>query len=355
MDSVTKLANKELNKQFKKLPSATTSVIFFITMSLMYGFIMIYTTFSSNTLSQVSSNSSNQIYTLIYVIFLISGTYFINVGISKSICNENTIKWGTVFTLTLLPWIIIFGLLYFLLELFPGWINPFSNTIGYIIVNALGSTTTLQQVLKLSSEEKNTTLKKALENIEKNYSRFINEIDTNEYEFKQFIKQLSNESFIKSIGDNTNNEEQLYGNPKVIELFALVKIKELIGKLFWYILAGTLIASISYNFLINMTCEKTLDQSKKEYSELYNNSDNPVYGKKWLKLSEEPSEADNQDYTTRLSEFITKFGNHLLTTQDSNNEVSLENHQLRSIQLSFEELPTNCFIQIDNSYFRPIE
>ena len=351
MDSTIRGASKEL----KKLPSATTSVIYFLVMSIMYGFIMIYTTFSSETLSKVSTNSSNQIYTLIYIIFLISGTYFINVGISKSICNENTIQWGTVFTLTLLPWIIIFGLLYFLLELFPGWINPFSNTIGYIIVNALGSTTTLQQVLKLSSEEKNTTLKKALENIEKNYSRFINEIDTNQEKFERFIRQLSNESFIKTIGDNTDNKEQLYNDPKVVQLFALVKIKELIGKLFWYILAGTLIASISYNFLINMTCEKTLDQSKKEYSELYKNSANPVYGKKWLKLSEEPTEADNQDYTGRLSEFITKFGNHLLTTQDSNNEVSLENHQLRSIQLSFEELPTNCFIQIDNSYFRPIE
>jgi len=348
MYSITKAANKEL----KKLPSATTSVIFFITMSLMYGFIMIYTTFSSNTISQVSTNSSNQIYTLIYIIFLISGTYFINVGISKSICNENTIQWGTVFVLTLSPWIIIFGLLYFLLELFPGWINPFSNTIGYIIVNALGSTTTLQDVLKQSStEDKNSTLKTALENIEKNYSRFINEIDTKEDQFKRFIDQLNQESFTKEPTVNTDNKEKLYNDPKVVQLFALVKIKELIGKLFWYILAGTLIASISYNFLINMTCEKTLDQSKKEYSELYKNSDNPVYGKKWLKLSEEPTESDNQDYTTRLSEFITKFGRHLLTKQDDNNEVTIEGHQFRPI----DELPRNCFIQIDNSYFRPIE
>tara|TARA_B100000780_G_scaffold234760_1_gene175209 strand:+ start:3278 stop:4336 length:1059 start_codon:yes stop_codon:yes gene_type:complete len=352
MDSTIRGASKEL----KKLPSATTSVIYFLVMSIMYGFIMIYTTISSDTLSKVSTNSSNQIYTLIYVIFLISGTYFINVGISKSICNENTIQWGTVSSITFLPWIIIFGLLYFLLELFPGWITPFSNTIGYIFVNALGATTTLKDVLKQSSnEEKNTTLKKALENIEKNYSRFINEIDTNQEKFERFIKQLGQESFTRIVGDHTDNPEGLYNNPKVVQLFALVKIKELIGKLFWYILAGTLIASISYNFIINMSCEKTLGQAKKEYSKLYENSDDPVYGKKWLKLSEEPSEMDNQDYTSRLPEFITKFGTHLLNKQDDNNEVTIEGHQLRSIQLSFDELPKNCFIQIDNSYFRPIE
>ena len=74
---------------------------------------MIYTTINSGTLSHVTTNSKNQIYTLIYIIFLISGTYFINVNISKSICYENSIQWGKVFTITLIPWIIIFGILYF--------------------------------------------------------------------------------------------------------------------------------------------------------------------------------------------------------------------------------------------------
>ena len=48
-------------------------------------------------------------------------------------------------------------------------------------------------------------------------------------------------------------------------------IKDVIGRLFWYVLAGTLIASISYNFIINMNCEKTLDQAKKDYSTMFEN------------------------------------------------------------------------------------
>ena len=351
MESVLRESTNEL----KKLPSATTSVVFFLTMTVIYGFIMIYTTINSGTLTQVTTNSKNQIYTLIYIIFLISGTYFINVNISKSICNENTIQWGTVFTITMAPWIIIFGILYFLLELFPGWIKPFSNTVGYFIVNALGATTVLKKVLKSSDEHSNSTLKKALDNIEKNYSRFINEIDVEEDKYKKFIKQLSQESFTKILGDHTDNPERLYGDDNVVQLFALINVKDVIGRLFWYILAGTLIASISYNFIINMSCEKTLDQAKKEYSDLYDKSYTPVYGKKWQKLPEQPAELDHQDYTGRLSQFITKYGNDLLTKQDSNKEVKLTPHQLRSIQLSFDELPSNSYIQIDNSYFRPIE
>ena len=347
---------RENTNELKKLPSATISVVFFLTMTIIYGFIMIYTTFSSGTLAQVTINSKNQIYTLIYIIFLISGTYFINVNISKSICYENSIQWGKVFTLTLAPWIIIFGILYFLLELFPGWIKPFSNTVGYIVINALGATTVLKKVLKsYSQENSNSTLKKALENIEKNYPRFINEIDVEEDKYKRFIKQLSQEGFIQIPGDYTDNPEGLYTDDNVRELFALINIKDIVGRLFWYVLAGTLIASISYNFIINMTCEKTLEQATKDYSDMFEKSYVPVYGKKWRKLPEEPPESENQDFTSRLSEFITKFGNHLLTQQDSNNEVELSNHQLRTIQLSFDELPKNSYIQIDNSYFKPIE
>tara|TARA_Y100000816_G_scaffold69547_1_gene46505 strand:+ start:4289 stop:5347 length:1059 start_codon:yes stop_codon:yes gene_type:complete len=352
MESVLRESTNEL----KKLPSATISVVFFLTITVIYGFIMIYTTLSSGTLAQVTTNSKNQIYTLIYIIFLISGTYFINVNISKSICYENSIQWGKVFTITLAPWIIIFGILYFLLELFPGWIKPFSNTVGYIVINALGATTVLKKVLKLYSEENsNSTLKKALENIEKNYSRFINEIDVEEDKYKTFIKQLSQEGFTKISGDYTDNPEGLYTDDNVRELFALINIKDIIGRLFWYVLAGTLIASISYNFIINMNCEKTLEQATKDYSDMFEKSYVPIYGKKWRKLTEEPPESENQDFTGRLSEFITTFGNHLLTQQDSNNEVELSNHQLRTIQLSFDELPKNSYIQIDNSYFKPIE
>ena len=41
-------------------------------------------------------------------------------------------------------------------------------------------------------------------------------------------------------------------------------IKQFVGKIVWYILAGILISSISYNLIISMNCQKTEEQMKKE-------------------------------------------------------------------------------------------
>tara|TARA_B100001175_G_scaffold257907_1_gene226348 strand:+ start:2468 stop:3517 length:1050 start_codon:yes stop_codon:yes gene_type:complete len=348
MDAVQRGSTEEL----KKLPSTTTGIIYFITITIIYAFMMIYTIISSSNLTNVEKNTNNPIYTLIYIIFLVSGSYFINVNLSKSICLENSIQWGKVLTYTILPWIIIFGLLYFLLELFPGWVMPFSNTIGYFIVNTLGATTLVTKILKSSEYEKNPTLQKALLNIEKNYSRFINEIDSKLTLYERFIEQLHKESFTKKL--STSSIDDMKKDSAVINLFALVNIKHFIGKIFWYILAGTLIASISYNFIINMTCDKTLDEAKRDYDELYKNSEVPIYGRKWQKLSEKPNLIDNQDYTTRLSTFVNTYSGYMLDNLNSNNEVELTNEQLRLIGSSYDELPRNSYIEISSNYFRPI-
>jgi len=335
----------ELTKDLVELPSATKSVFYFITITLVYGFMMIYTIINSTTYDQIDLNSSNNVYLLIYVIFLLSGTYFINVNISKSICKKNSIKWAKVFQITLLPWLIIFGLLYFLLELFPGWNKPFSNTIGYFIINVLGATEKITDIININRQVDDKTLKIALHNIKKNYSVFINQFDTKREEFVKFIKTLTDEQIIGS----TN----VIDSENVTQFYALIKVKDLIGKLVWYILAGTLIASISYNFIINMSCEKTVEEAKNDYSELYEKSYVPIYGKKWKKLDEEPSEMDNQDITTRLNQFINTYENKFLTTQG--NIISFNNHDLSTVHGTFDELPSNSFISIGNQHFRPIE
>jgi hypothetical protein len=341
MESLLRESNSQL--QELPLPSATTAVVFFFIMTVIYGFIMIYTTINSASLSQVVINSKNQIYTLIYIIFLLSGTYFINVNISKSICNENTIQWGKVFMITILPWIIIFGVLYLLLELFPGWAKPFSNTIGYLVVNTLGVTNLLKQILKShSNEERNSTLKKALENIEKNYSRFINEIDVEQEKYESFIKQLSRESFTKISSTNTDNSKELFENPKVIELFALINIKDIIGRLFWYALAGTLIASISYNFIINMNCEKTVDQTTEDYDKLFAKQNGTISGTIWEKI--DYSDIGNkQNYNHNLQSFLQLYDEKF---KDGPDVVKFTYHQTNNI---YGALPDNIYIRIDKN------
>ena len=366
MDST--VAGAVAKDQFNKLqddvalPGPATSMIYFLLLTIIYGFLMIFATLSSSSLSAVISNSNSPVFTLIYIIFLISGTYFINVNISKNICMDNTIQWFSILGVTILPWLIIFGMLFMLLELFPGWINPFSNTVGFMVVNALGATQAVKQMLKPSGEDGDSTLKKALENVENNYSRFINEIDPDQDNYTKFVRQLYKENFINGNSSDSGKFEQFLNGSISVNLFALINAKKLIGKLFWYILAGTLIASISYNYIINMSCEKSADQSAKEYDELYENSSAPVYGKKWQRLPEEPPTSSNQDYTTQLSVFITNHSKDFFYDGGYGaalSEVEFTKHQLNLAGMSYDELPANSYIQIvnnsgDESYFRPI-
>lgn len=354
MDSAISGTKDEL----KKIPSAATSMIFFLCITIIYGFFMIFATMSSPNLSMVVSNSNNPIFTLIYILLLIAGTYFINVSVSKNMCMENSIRWGSVMGITIMPWLIIFGILYFMLELFPGWINPFANTIGFFVVNSLGATQAVKDMLKTSAD-KGTTLKKALENIEKNYTRFINEIDSDQDNYTKFVDQLYRENFIAGSGSDDGQFEVFLNGSKSVNLFALINVKKIVGKLFWYLLAGTLISAISYNFIINMSCNKTLDQSTQEYDELYKNTQDPVYGRKWIRLLEEPTQGDNQDYTTQLSEFISNHSQDFLSdSETSREEVEFTKHQLNRSGMSYDELPANSYIMImsgqNNHYFRPI-
>jgi hypothetical protein len=50
------------------------------------------------------------------------------------------------------------------------------------------------------------------------------------------------------------------------KLFGLVVLKDTVARLVWYILAGTLVISVSYNYLANAGCQQSVrDMRKKHY------------------------------------------------------------------------------------------
>lgn len=254
-------------------PTPTKSMIFFFVISILYLILNIYNITSCTSIEQVVENSNNNIFIGAYVIILIIGMYFINLNISKELCsNSDSIDYNNVFFYTFLPWIIIFGILYFLLEIFSGWVRPFSNTIGYFIVNLLGAEKTLKEMLNKNDD---LSVKKAIEKINDNTSEFINEFDIRHTDYIEFIKKLQAENITTSSALNINNI-----GPNEIELFKLINIKHLIGKVIWYFLAGTLIAAVSFNNIINQQCNKTIESSAAEIQELYeeNEEDNEGIG-----------------------------------------------------------------------------
>ena len=232
-------------------PDPKKPMIFFMMLSLLYGIFVSIIILSSTSIEQVEENSTNFIFILIYILLLIIGMFFLNLNVAKSICPNDNTQYSNVFFATILPWIIVFGILYFILEIFTGWVRPFSNTIGYVIVSLLGAEDIIVKLL--NKEQTEVSITKALGQIEQNKSKFINEFDSDQSQFKEFIEKLQKEGLTKTTS--------LTGNkitPDELELFKLINIKHIIGKLMWYILAGTVISSISYNYIINIKCTQTL-------------------------------------------------------------------------------------------------
>ena len=245
-------------------PSPTKSMIFFFIISILYLILNIYNIISSSSIESVVQNSNNNIFIGAYVVILIIGMFVINLGISKRLCASNDIDYNNVFFATFLPWMIIFGILYFLLEIFSGWVRPFSNTIGYFIISFLGT----EKILKEMLNKDDKTVTKAIEKIDNNISEFINEFNVTHTEYIEFIKKLHAANLTKSSALNTNGISL-----NEIELFKLVNIKHLIGKVVWYFLAGTLISAISYNNIINQQCNRTKESTNDQINELYEDED----------------------------------------------------------------------------------
>jgi hypothetical protein len=315
------------------LPNPSSTIIYFMLITICFAFFTIYNIFQKSEISQVAETTNNNIINFVYILLLVVGSYFINVSISKAMCNQS-IQWSYVLMITLLPWIIIFISLYFILKIFPGWITPFSNTIGYIIIGLLGIEKTYDAIFITGNDAKeNSELVKAIANMNSNKPKFINQISTDLEEFKDFftnIQALLKQGIIDKVnaiivprkteqpqriakgeGESEGEESETYGGkalvskarsyiPKkthlykknfkggdgdgdsdslpdlsrearepnknpLLTLYQLLVIKQVIGKIVWYVLTGILISSISYNLVINMACEKSLEEIEQDF------------------------------------------------------------------------------------------
>ena len=127
--------------------SSTIAVIFFILITTIFT-VIIYITLPNNIPSNETNTSTNTIYFLIYILILVIGNYFINLNITKTVCGGQP-QWATTMINTIIPWILIFGVMNIVLIIFPGWVSPFANTFGYGAMNLLGLKDLLTTILNL--------------------------------------------------------------------------------------------------------------------------------------------------------------------------------------------------------------
>lgn len=155
--------------------------------------------------------------------------YFINAEIMKSRCGSASVS--TVVTATVLPWVVMFGAIVAILHFFPGWKQPFSNTLGYVGALIAGGH---QKIIALV-DDKSDMFKYILESP------------------ALLINQFSLLNFSETITKIAPSADPT----KVLEFRNIVLLKEILAEMVWYLLVGFIIITTSYNIILNYKCTIT--------------------------------------------------------------------------------------------------
>ena len=239
-------SNSDISDNQIKVPDAGQPLVFFIIVTTIFFFLSyqnakvdpkkLYLAYQSpfnnnNDPKHFFPNpdSKNLITLLMYIGVLIIGNYFININISSEVCGSP--NWGSTFIVTLLPWSLIFVILLFLLRLLPGWLAPFSNTIGYFVANISGLEKFMEKILKPTSEVQNgeptgdnkhniDIITSNLEHIYSDKSLLINEITLDNFHnfYQRFFEgELFNNKYIQ---DSAAKHEYV---PNILYNFIILK------------------------------------------------------------------------------------------------------------------------------------
>ena len=189
------------------------------------------------------------IYFVIYGLSIILSQIFVNLSLTNTVCGAN--QWGQTILITFIPWIVIFGSLNLVITKFPGWLKPFSNTFGYLVVSSKLKNA-FNGILKKSKDGDDDL--EGIYNNSKNQNLLINEIPPNANGFNNFIKHLSDKKMIETNISDTS--------PEVETLKNLVKLKNIVSEFIWFILTGILTILTSYNYIIKLKCSLTPEETK---------------------------------------------------------------------------------------------
>ena len=199
---------------------------------------------------------------IIYFILILVSQFILNIYLAKQLCNSPS-NVGTAAVATIIPWVLIFGLLNLLLTMFPGWLAAFSNTIGYAVASIVGvSSLFTEKLLNVDNQNGTRDTLKVIQNILSDPSTIINTL--NEENVKDFWNKsvtpgvnLFKTNFKVIIDDDKNDNNALF-----YELKKYIMLKNLVSYFIWYLLTGILITSISYNYMLTVPCVQTPKQAR---------------------------------------------------------------------------------------------
>ena len=241
--------------------SPMVSITYFFVISLAYLFLQIFVVVNSTSLVEIDKVKTHKLYLISYCILILLGSFFINFNISKSLCPSDNINVYTLILNTIFPWLFVFGSIFCILIVFDTWHRPFSNTLGYVVIKLLGIEKLFEDILNTTenttqADTNELNIIQAIINMKTNKSIFINEMDEEPSFFQEFIEQLKMAKII------TDNDET---NMNIIEIYKLIVIKNSVGRFVWFFLAGIIISTITYNSMINASCNQSKTSILKSY------------------------------------------------------------------------------------------
>lgn len=195
-----------------------------------YVLVKNYKSFKSGTNAFISK--------VLYIVWLVLtcfSQFYINL---KSTTCKNLPVINT-FTYTIVPNVIIMFLTLALIELFPGFLTPFSNTFGYLLAKLLNADGKLKAILQPEGKSKE------VDQIYNNKALMINEFTVQN--FTTMINGLKSSNILN----------KLYGDKDIENLYNLVVIKTMFSKFMWILALGLLVIQVSVTSMHNVDCAKT--------------------------------------------------------------------------------------------------
>jgi hypothetical protein len=111
--------------------SLTWSLTCFIILTL--GYTILKSFFNPKTPEDESKKNYGGIILLMYMLITLIAQIISNFSNAKAVCQGSGQPFLKIFLYTLIPYFFIFGSIVLMINIKKGWLNPFSNTIGYVI------------------------------------------------------------------------------------------------------------------------------------------------------------------------------------------------------------------------------
>ena len=192
----------------------------------------------------------------------------LNIGYLMAKCGGSLDKnIGAAAVFTIIPWVLIFGVMMAVLIIFPGFKTAFSDVIGYYAVAGganeifgsilMGSDLNemIDQTTDVNKKKELTRAAEAIVKICGNKSILINQMNPD-----NFIDIWTTLEPLMIPGLDPNKKLDMQN-----QLLNLVSLKENIGEGFWYIYTAILISSIVYYNLATRGCIKSVEQIKADH------------------------------------------------------------------------------------------